>query len=75
MKEGELVESGTHRELIAKEGEYHKLYNIQASAFREVRVLSYFRLDWRADVIGQDPGPSTSSSSEAGETAEERVKL
>lgn len=38
MKEGELVESGTHRELIAKEGEYHKLYNIQASAFREVRT-------------------------------------
>jgi ABC-type multidrug transport system fused ATPase/permease subunit len=33
MKEGELVESGTHEELIAKKGEYHNLYNIQARAF------------------------------------------
>jgi ABC-type multidrug transport system fused ATPase/permease subunit len=33
MKEGELAESGTHEELIAKKGEYHNLYNIQAQAF------------------------------------------
>jgi ABC-type multidrug transport system fused ATPase/permease subunit len=33
MKEGELVESGTHEELIGKNGEYFELYNIQAQAF------------------------------------------
>jgi ABC-type multidrug transport system fused ATPase/permease subunit len=33
MKEGELVESGTHVELIEKKGEYFALYNIQAQAF------------------------------------------
>lgn len=33
MKEGKLVESGTHRELIQQNGEYHKLYDIQARAF------------------------------------------
>lgn len=36
MKEGELVESGTHRELIEKQGEYQRLYNIQAQAFVDV---------------------------------------
>jgi ABC-type multidrug transport system fused ATPase/permease subunit len=33
MKEGELVESGTHEELIGKNGEYLELYNIQVQAF------------------------------------------
>jgi ABC-type multidrug transport system fused ATPase/permease subunit len=33
LKEGELVESGTHKELVAKQGEYYKLYNVQAQAF------------------------------------------
>ncbi len=33
MKDGQLVEQGTHRELIKKNGEYCRLYNIQASAF------------------------------------------
>jgi ABC-type multidrug transport system fused ATPase/permease subunit len=31
--EGKLVEQGTHAELIAMEGEYFDLYNIQAQAF------------------------------------------
>ncbi|KAL4245628.1 Type 1 protein exporter [Abortiporus biennis] len=35
MKDGELVESGNHLELMEKKGEYHKLYNIQATAFTE----------------------------------------
>lgn len=35
MKDGELVESGTHRELIAQAGEYHKLYDVQARAFSD----------------------------------------
>ncbi|KAI0086903.1 P-loop containing nucleoside triphosphate hydrolase protein [Irpex rosettiformis] len=33
MKDGKLVETGTHRELVQKSGEYHKLYDIQARAF------------------------------------------
>ncbi|KDQ61149.1 hypothetical protein JAAARDRAFT_55856 [Jaapia argillacea MUCL 33604] len=33
MKDGVLAEAGTHDELINKEGEYHKLYNVQANAF------------------------------------------
>jgi len=43
MKDGELVESGTHRQLIAKAGEYHKLYNIQAQAFSDVTQASTSR--------------------------------
>lgn len=35
MKDGQLVESGTHVELMALNGEYHKLYDIQAQAFRD----------------------------------------
>lgn len=35
MKDGELVESGTHQGLIAQKGEYQRLYNIQAQAFIE----------------------------------------
>ncbi|KAK0435827.1 P-loop containing nucleoside triphosphate hydrolase protein [Armillaria borealis] len=33
MKDGTVAETGTHEDLIAREGEYAKLYNIQASAF------------------------------------------
>ncbi|SJL17839.1 uncharacterized protein ARMOST_21403 [Armillaria ostoyae] len=33
MKDGTIVEAGTHEELMVKEGEYAMLYNIQASAF------------------------------------------
>jgi ABC-type multidrug transport system fused ATPase/permease subunit len=33
MKDGELVERGTHAELVARKGEYYNLYNIQAQAF------------------------------------------
>ncbi|KAK0492620.1 P-loop containing nucleoside triphosphate hydrolase protein [Armillaria luteobubalina] len=33
MQDGRIVETGTHAELMAMEGEYAKLYNIQASAF------------------------------------------
>ncbi|KAJ7486023.1 P-loop containing nucleoside triphosphate hydrolase protein [Mycena galericulata] len=33
MKDGRLVESGTHEELMKKAGEYFKLYDIQAKAF------------------------------------------
>ncbi|SJL17823.1 uncharacterized protein ARMOST_21386 [Armillaria ostoyae] len=33
MKDGTIAEAGTHEELMAKEGEYAKLFNIQASAF------------------------------------------
>jgi ABC-type multidrug transport system fused ATPase/permease subunit len=33
MKDGRLVEKGTHAELVAKKGEYYDLYNVQAQAF------------------------------------------
>ena len=29
MKEGKIIEQGTHEELLAKEGFYHMLYNSQ----------------------------------------------
>ncbi|KAL0568901.1 hypothetical protein V5O48_013071 [Marasmius crinis-equi] len=35
MKEGKVIESGTHPELMRKEGEYCKMYNIQAKPFGE----------------------------------------
>jgi hypothetical protein len=33
MKNGTVAETGTHEELMLKNGDYAKLYNIQASAF------------------------------------------
>jgi len=33
MKEGTVVETGTHADLLSKEGEYARLYNVQAQAF------------------------------------------
>ncbi|KAK0205768.1 P-loop containing nucleoside triphosphate hydrolase protein [Desarmillaria ectypa] len=33
MKDGTIAEAGTHEDLIHRDGEYAKLYNIQASAF------------------------------------------
>ncbi|THU75363.1 P-loop containing nucleoside triphosphate hydrolase protein, partial [Dendrothele bispora CBS 962.96] len=33
MKDGKIVESGSHTELMELKGEYSKLYNIQAKAF------------------------------------------
>jgi len=50
MKDGELVESDTHRELIVKAGEYYKLYNIQAQAFS----------DDTPAVTSREDSPSTS---------------
>jgi hypothetical protein len=38
MKDGAVAESGTHNELIKLNGEYSKLYNIQANAFRGENV-------------------------------------
>ena len=38
MKEGKVAELGTHQELMALDGEYASLYNVQAQAFTpEVR--------------------------------------
>ncbi|KAJ6458381.1 P-loop containing nucleoside triphosphate hydrolase protein [Mycena vitilis] len=33
LKDGQVVETGTHLELIEREGEYAELYNMQAAAF------------------------------------------
>ncbi|PBK78905.1 P-loop containing nucleoside triphosphate hydrolase protein [Armillaria solidipes] len=38
MKDGTLCESGRHDELLTLDGEYAKLYNIQAGAFATVNV-------------------------------------
>jgi hypothetical protein len=38
MKEGAIVESGTHLELMKKGGEYRKLYDIQSNAFQDDAV-------------------------------------
>ncbi|KAF7298862.1 ABC transporter ATP-binding protein [Mycena indigotica] len=38
MKEGKLVESGTHEELMKLNGEYTKLYEIQAKAFEDNKL-------------------------------------
>ncbi|KAJ7176356.1 P-loop containing nucleoside triphosphate hydrolase protein [Mycena crocata] len=35
MKDGAAVELGTHKELLARGGEYSELYNVQAQAFSE----------------------------------------
>ncbi|KAI0086163.1 P-loop containing nucleoside triphosphate hydrolase protein [Irpex rosettiformis] len=35
MKDGQLVEAGTHAELMALEGEYRRLYDVQAKAFTD----------------------------------------
>ncbi|KAJ7352019.1 P-loop containing nucleoside triphosphate hydrolase protein [Mycena albidolilacea] len=33
MKDGQAIETGTHKELMARGGEYSELYNVQAQAF------------------------------------------
>ena len=33
MKNGTIVESGSHEDLLSAEGEYASLYNVQAKAF------------------------------------------
>ena len=33
LKDGRLVEQGVHEELMAADGEYKKLYHLQAKAF------------------------------------------
>jgi len=33
LKEGRLVESGTHQELMERKGEYYDLYSVQAQAY------------------------------------------
>ncbi|GAW03033.1 abc transporter [Lentinula edodes] len=36
MKDGKVAEYGSHAELLAKKGEYHKMYKIQAQAFESL---------------------------------------
>ncbi len=38
LSEGKVVESGTHAELIAKKGEYYKLYNIQMEGLKVISM-------------------------------------
>jgi len=38
ISEGKVVESGTHAELMAKKGEYHKLYTIQMEGLKVINM-------------------------------------
>ncbi|KAJ7615767.1 P-loop containing nucleoside triphosphate hydrolase protein [Mycena polygramma] len=40
MKEGKVSELGTHKDLMAADGEYASLYNVQAQAFTESEVVA-----------------------------------
>lgn len=40
MKEGSVVETGNHDELMLNNGEYAKLYNVQARAFSSATEVS-----------------------------------
>ena len=40
MKDGMIVESGSHGELMSADGEYAKLYKIQAQAFSDSSIKS-----------------------------------
>ena len=35
LQDGKIIEKGNHRDLMKLDGEYAKLYNIQAEAYRE----------------------------------------
>lgn len=40
ISDGKVVESGTHRELMQKKGEYHKLYTIQLEGLKVINMDS-----------------------------------
>jgi ABC-type bacteriocin/lantibiotic exporter with double-glycine peptidase domain len=58
MKNGELVEIGTHRELMTKGGEYCALYGVQARAFTEPGAPGAVpvEIDSEAECINQKIG-------------------
>ena len=41
FKEGEIVELGTHSELLEKNGEYAEMFNIQSSYYKDEEVISH----------------------------------
>ncbi len=47
---GKMPESGTHAELIAKKGIYHKLYRMQAEALKNIGIE-----EWKGDVTPCPP--------------------
>ena len=53
MKDGQVIESGVHKELLALNGEYATMYNIQAQAFAsEVHEVGFdFLFDFRVILI------------------------
>lgn len=41
FKEGEIIELGTHSELLEKNGEYAEMFNIQSSYYKDEEVISH----------------------------------
>ncbi len=50
IDKGKMPESGTHAELIAKKGIYHKLYRMQAEALKNIGIE-----DWKGDATPCPP--------------------
>ena len=48
IEDGQIVESGTHAELIAQKGHYYELYTHQFAAERESRLLG--RIETRIET-------------------------
>ncbi|TDL21486.1 P-loop containing nucleoside triphosphate hydrolase protein [Rickenella mellea] len=51
MKAGHLVEQGTHSELMAKQGEYYRLHEIQAQAFAKDLEIDADEFHIRGDSL------------------------
>lgn len=58
MKDGSVAETGTHEELMLKNSEYAKLYNIQASAFLP-EASSNEKMEVGTEKISATGGPKT----------------
>ena len=61
LRDGVIAEEGTHEELLARNGEYAKLFHIQARYYQEggkATLRETWRLHWRAykDIRSYDSG-------------------
>ncbi|KAJ7125971.1 P-loop containing nucleoside triphosphate hydrolase protein [Mycena epipterygia] len=49
MKDGKVAESGSHKELMARDGEYASLYNVQAQAFTVIGLNGFVSVEFGFD--------------------------